>query len=279
MKRLTECIVFTAAALGLHAAALRYLPAEGGDAAGAGGTEMITIAAAPGDLDAVLSAWMAPPEAADTAAQLPTPAADAAMTSPPQPPADPPPDRDASRRPEPPQRMAGDDMPQIDRTVPPEPAPKVPAPAAQAPDQRKATEKPRQTRKGTAPARQQTAGQKAAGRGGGAQAGTTGKASAATRTKGNQARQISVWGARIRARIERNKRFPGGTRGSGEVRLRVRVAPSGQLVGAQVIRSSGNAAFDGAAMRAVRQAGRFSRAPSELTDASYSFTFSMRFGR
>lgn len=276
MRRLAEALVFTAAALGLHAAALRQLPPEGGDAAGAGGTEMITLAAAPGDLDAVLDAWMAPPEAAETVTQPPTPVAEAAMAAPPQPPADAPPDRAAARRPAPPQPGTGDDAPRIDRAVPPAP---VPTQAAQRPQARKAAEKPRQTRKATAPARRQTAGQKAAGRGGGAQAGTTGKASAATRTRGDQARQVSVWGARIRARIERNKRFPRGTRGSGEVRLRVRVAPSGQLVGAQVIRSSGNPAFDNAALRAVRQAGRFSRAPSELTDASYSFTFSMRFGR
>ena len=80
-------------------------------------------------------------------------------------------------------------------------------------------------------------------------------------------------------RESRNKRLPKGVKGKGTTHLRIRVSPTGQLVSAQITKSSGVAAFDQAALSAVKRSGRFAKAPKGLTKASYSFRFSIKFKR
>jgi protein TonB len=87
----------------------------------------------------------------------------------------------------------------------------------------------------------------------------------------------SRWGAGIQRRVHRNMAYPRGATGEASARVALTVDRSGRLMGLKVIRSSGVAAFDTAAVRAVKRAGRFSAAPKELTDASYSFTLSLTF--
>ena len=86
------------------------------------------------------------------------------------------------------------------------------------------------------------------------------------------------WGAKVRAAVERAKRYPSGTRASGTTRLNVRLNPAGQVVAVSVLQSSGDARLDRAAQRAVQRA-RLPRAPSDLTEASYAFGLSLRFTR
>ncbi|PJE31853.1 outer membrane transport energization protein TonB [Pseudooceanicola antarcticus] len=120
--------------------------------------------------------------------------------------------------------------------------------------------------------------QRAAGSGGAAQAGKAGKAQVVTGNGQQEARLQQVWGARIRTRIERRKRFPSGMRGqSGRVVVRLTVGRDGAILGASVLRSSGQQAFDAAAMEAVRRAGKLPPAPQGLGQASYSFTLPMDF--
>lgn len=83
------------------------------------------------------------------------------------------------------------------------------------------------------------------------------------------------WGAAIIARVERQKRPPrGGAKGT--VRLSLEVASKGQLVSVSISQSSGDAAMDQAALRAVKKA-RMPRAPKALGAGTYSFSFRMRF--
>lgn len=157
----------------------------------------------------------------------------------------------------------------------PEPAPPPPPKTASnpapkpAPDKKKAT----QTTRASAGAASQTA----AGTGGTSHAGTSG----GSQSLGKKQKQklISVWASKIRSRIERNKRSPKGARTSGTVHLRIRVSRSGQLVSAKISKSSGVPALDKAALTAVKNAGRFAKAPSKLTDQNYGFKFSLKFKR
>ena len=88
------------------------------------------------------------------------------------------------------------------------------------------------------------------------------------------------WGASIRARIEKRKRYPMAADGaSGTVTVRLTVTRSGALADLSIAASSGNAALDEAALKAVRAAGRFPAAPEGLSQGSTSFTLPMRFAR
>lgn len=119
------------------------------------------------------------------------------------------------------------------------------------------------------------AAQRAAGSGGNSAAGQSNRTQAATASTGQQAKAQQVWGAKIRSRIERTKRYPRGTNASGQVSLVISIARGGQLLGVSVRQSSGNARLDEAALDAVRRAGRFSAAPEELPMKSYSFSIAV----
>ena len=91
---------------------------------------------------------------------------------------------------------------------------------------------------------------------------------------------MTGWGVKIRARIDRAKSYPRAERAAGvtgTVMLRVSVPPSGQVVAVAVARSSGNAALDEAAVKAVRKAGRLPKAPKGLAEASYQFKLPVAF--
>ncbi len=85
---------------------------------------------------------------------------------------------------------------------------------------------------------------------------------------------VAQWGGQIQARIARSRPSVDGT---GRAIVRLSVAPNGRLVALGIARSSGNSAVDQAALSAVQRAGRFPRAPRQLTDASYSFSVPLTF--
>ena len=66
---------------------------------------------------------------------------------------------------------------------------------------------------------------------------------------------------------------------SGTVTVRLTVTRAGALASLSIAASSGNAVLDEAAIKAVRNAGRFPAAPKGLPQDSYSFTLPMRFER
>ena len=171
--------------------------------------------------------------------------------------------------PEPPKIAAEKPTPAPPKNLQPKPKP-VP------PDR---VEKLRQAK----PAPQQSesrAAARAAGSGGAAQAGTSGADAQATVSAGTAKSQLSKWGASIRSRIERRKSYPTAAgRASGSVGLALRVGRDGTLQSASINRSSGNAALDAAALAAVRKAGKFPAAPTELTKPSYAFSISVTFRR
>lgn len=189
---------------------------------------------------------------------------DASVTAPPPPP--------PVQRPDPELERLGETRPQVrpERPDPPkQQARREPAPKKQA----KKADKPKQ-------AAASSAAQRAAGQGQGANAGNARQTQAATLSAGQIQSLTARWGAQVRRQIERRKRYPSAARGaSGTVTVRLTVGRNGSLQGVGLARSSGNAALDQAALRAVQSAGRFAAAPKGLTKASYTFTLQMRFNR
>nr|WP_303623812.1 TonB family protein [Shimia sp. CNT1-13L.2] len=187
-------------------------------------------------------------------------------------------------------------LPEVDTTSftpppAPEPKPEVKAEPEPKPDEvqkpkpesQKAEEKTLKAKKtpkakvataASAPVREQ----KAAGTGGTSQAGV-GKNDVTTLGKGQERKLFAKWGARIRSKVERQQRYPRGQKGKAKVIVKITVSNSGQLKGVRVARSSGNQAYDKAALAAVKRARKFPKAPKGLNAPSYAFNLPITFIR
>jgi len=86
---------------------------------------------------------------------------------------------------------------------------------------------------------------------------------------------VADYGRRVRARIMQN--LPQGGLGSGRVVIGLRIAASGALLGASVMRSSGNSAIARAALVSVRNAGPYPVPPAGATRAQLAFTIPFTF--
>lgn len=257
------------AAVGLHLAGFAIVPVAGGpQAAGDGGAAAISLTATDAGMAALVAAWDAPPAVAEApdapvmAAEPPALAMPTAEVAPSMP------NTMALTRP-----VVAEVAPQIGDAPTPLPTvrPKArpvrqvtaaePAPAA----------KPK-------PAGNDTVAQVAAGSGSGTQAGAGGQAAAGTLSGAAVADLQAGWGAGIRAEIERKKRYPAGTTATGTVKLRLTVGVDGRLQALSMLRSSGDAALDAAAVKAVQSAGRFAKAPKGVTGEA-NFTLNISFAR
>ena len=291
---------------GLHLAGFAAWSSGPGsaDSAGDGGGNLISLAAASGDLGALVAVWDRPPVIPDAQAQAPD-----ALGLPDAPPrlpvADPPAAPMAPSRIAPPLVMLADVLPEAAPDMaalnPPEPFAPATAPltspkprARPAPSELVASEpvapeqvapepvaKFAKTKTAQTPqTKAAQASQKASGSGNGAQAGTRGTARAATLSRAETNSLKAGWGASIRAAIERKKRPPtGANAAAGRLSLRLTVGRDGALQGVTVATSSGNAVLDQAALTAVKRAGRFPPAPKGLTEARYSFSLPISFSR
>lgn len=269
LRRL-EPLVFVALALALHWLFFMQMPERGSQASGAGGDEFVTLIGATEQIETMVADWKRPPEvetAPDQQVQAPVefepPPAVTDLVALPE-----------LKQPEDLAPPAPDQMmatPEPPPPPPPEPEPEVqPEPEPEPKPQAKPAEKAQKASQGQAE-------QRAAGAGGGAQAGAGNKSVSTGASKQQEASLLQVWGAKVRARIERAKRYPTGRPQDLKVGVALRVSTGGQLMGASVYRSSGNPAFDQAAVQAVQRAGRFPKAPKGLGDPSYQFKVMISF--
>ncbi|MEM7441265.1 MAG: TonB family protein [Pseudomonadota bacterium] len=175
--------------------------------------------------------------------------------------------------------------PQPLETAEPEPTPKLnttpaakPKPAE--PPRQKRASKPAKLKTQPKPKPQQkrpaTTSQTAAGNQSGENAGAASTQRPSTLSKSAQQTLLAQWGASIRNRVERQKRAPRGVRAKGTTVLRLTVSKAGRLTRVAVIRSSGSAALDKAAIGAVKRA-RYPAAPKGLVKPQYNFNLPLAF--
>ncbi|UWR99240.1 TonB family protein [Phaeobacter inhibens] len=287
MKRAAELTVFAGIATMIHVALFASAPKSGAEASGGGGDAMVSVQAASATVAEMVETWERPPQT--------QPQIDTTLTPPQTAPTAPVvPQFELAQAPSAARQIAlakptPDDRLQLDTTPPPPPPPVAkpqPEPDPALRPRAKPRAKPRSKQEPPpqdAPKAAQTSAgrseQRAAGSGGGAQAGQAGRAAAATAQAGQQAKLKSIWGAKIRARVERNKRRTSGTRATGRVLLRLTVARNGQLISHRIAKSSGNAALDQAALKAVARARKFPAAPKQLTLNQMTFTLPMTFSK
>lgn len=276
MRGAFEFTGFAGLALALHVAAFQSLP-QGSASSGAGGDALVTVAAASGSLSEMVAEWDRPPEvSAVFPAAFPQPAEEATFDPAPRLP-------EATKSPafQPPRAMApvlpsqdGLPTPDVTRTAPrpPDPVAEVPpirpqARPAAAPAKPKPSAKPAHQ----PPAR---AAATAAGSGAASARGTSGPAETASLSKAARQSLLAEWGGKIRNRIDRAK--PRGA-GRGSVIVVLSVGRDGALQSVGIATSSGQAALDQQAVKAIRSAGRLPAAPAALDADSYTFRLPIRF--
>lgn len=294
--RIVEGAIFLSLATGLHMGIWAASPAPDGAApAGDGGQSSVTITPASAGMAQMVQRWQtAPlaqvemaspvaPQVTEAALPAPAPASDVPQMAVPDRPALP----EAASAPEvqetPPAAPVSPPVTALAQPRTPEAtpraelrpqarpaaptAPRLPQPdVAQAPraDTQPATPQPAARAQGK-PAQKPAA------------SGAQGREQAAAAQAAQNATLQAQWGARIQSKIHRNLFYPRGASGSGTARVALTVDRSGRLQSVQLIRSSGVAAFDQAALRAVQRAGRFAKAPHGLGEASYRFTMGLNF--
>lgn len=296
MKRTAEIALFGGIAALIHVSLFAAAPQTGVRSSGAGGEALVSLQASSATVAQMVEAWerppprppmvqpalerpLTPPEAPQMPqlelAQAPQVAVQVALAQPdssdvvevdlstPPPPPEPEPEPEPKPDPEPEPKPTPRPKP------PQKPAPKPPV-----------KQVPKQSTEGSS---QRTsagqAAQRAAGSGGGARAGTSGGSQSATLAAGQREKLRAVWGAKIPARIERRKRYPSGQHGKARVIVSITVATNGTLVNSRIARSSGVAAFDQAALRAVARAGRFPAAPKRIRGKAFTYRLPMDFSK
>ena len=272
MKHWIEGSLFAALAIAAHVAIFANIPADGSEDAGAGGEALISLAGAAPTVREMVQKWERPPETPPVLEEtLDTPDMDIAPPELPQIESAPAPRAEVRLAMSEPEDIA---TPEIDTTpAPPPPEPKPePEPEPEPEDIPDTAQKAETTSAGRAE-------QRAAGSGGGSQAGASAETRTSTASKGRQAKLRAVWGAKIRASIARRQRYPSGGRGDAAVVVTLTVSRDGQLLNYGVARSSGSAAFDQAALRAVASARRFRKAPRDLPGSQFSFSLKLVFNR
>jgi protein TonB len=298
-------------AFGLHGLALVSVDmSAGGVASGSGGTASISMAAAAPGLRAIVETWETPPEAI-VEVKLPQAPADVA---PPKPVGlwddNPIPSKQAKPLEVPDHRRAPEitvieatlrrapaieafDKPvsvakdavvrQSAAVMPPEETPDIRPEQRTSPESVDralvASQRPLARRAGTG-SDGPVARRVAEGAGGGVTRGQSQDVVVAAAMSPNSTKAAqAAWAAAIQKRIARHQRFPKGGRGTGRVRLTMRIRSDGRMTDVRVAISSGDTAFDRAAVAAAKKAAPFPAAPNGLSDPWYQVGQWVSFGR
>lgn len=281
MSRLFEFAVFAGVALSLHLGLWISVGDSGSEAQGAQGQTSVSLVPSSDGIAEMVSAWTRPPEVTEAVAVLPdsgtlTPTALAWPSS---------------------EAPETNTLPKLPQSAVPTPAPlpealplvetestrsaildrapaASPRPAAR-PEPR--PEAPVKTVK-KQPQTLAVPKQRAAGGQAGQNAGNAQAQRSATLSKATQQRLLAQWGAAIRNRVERQKRYPRGVAANGTTILRISVTTAGRLNGVGVAKSSGHPKLDQAAVAAVKRA-RYPAAPESLGGGPYRFNLPVGFSR
>ncbi len=87
------------------------------------------------------------------------------------------------------------------------------------------------------------------------------------------------WQSRVNAHLNRYKRYPRDARGIGTVTVRFTINPGGDVVGVSLAGSSGDPAFDSAALDLVRRASPVPAPPPDIAKSRMSLVVPIRYSR
>ena len=286
MSRAGEFAGFLCVAALVHVGLWAGVSRTGSTSAGSGGEASLSLVAASGDLTEMVATWTRPVDVVQAISPM-TSAHEMSQgeVAMPNRPETAKPDRVA---PEIAMPNVPQSLPQVDtKSVRPEvmkaapktsPRPKDRSQKPAALPKEKAAPKPEPK----APAEpSQSSGaiaQTAKGSRSGQNAGDTTDQRSANLSKAARQSLLAEWGASIRNRVERRKRYPSGTNASGTTVLRISVHRDGHLVAVSVVKSSGTRVLDQAAVNAVQRA-RFRAAPPAIEGSTFQFNLPLAFAR
>lgn len=87
------------------------------------------------------------------------------------------------------------------------------------------------------------------------------------------------WQSRVNAHLNRYKRYPSGARGVGIATVSFTINPGGDVIAVSLARSSGDAAFDTAAVELVRRASPVPAPPPDIAKSRMSLVVPIRYSR
>ena len=90
-------------------------------------------------------------------------------------------------------------------------------------------------------------------------------------------RETARWGKKISAYFELHKKFPEGRKAKAQVKLALVLNRLGHVVSVDVSQSSGDPAYDEAAVAMVRRSDPVPKPPAGLTDDEFPFTLPVNF--
>ncbi len=265
--RALEGLVFLSVATALHVGAWHLAPfSDGSTAAGSGGNDSATLAAASASQAAMVARWQEPIVSSPGAPVAPV--APSSLSAPSAPVAEAPALRASAKAP-----TLSPPTPPLTQT------PRIKTQPAALPDRQSTTPATRpKARTASVSARAQNTKQ-AAGAGRAAQRGQTKSQEIQSANSARTHALKAQWGASIHAKVQRSMRYPRTMSTAGTAKLALEVARDGRLRTLKLMRSSGNTVLDAAALRAVQRAGRFAAAPDGLTADAYAFSVSLTFKR
>ncbi len=165
-------------------------------------------------------------------------------------------------------------LPEIAMAVPqPRPVPEKPRPVEKPRPAEKPIEKKVGKKSGKRPSKPQAAATRSA---------TDAPAAAAPRIAGAAAGSgvsPARWQSRVDAHLNRYKRYPGATRGVGTATVSFTINPGGDVLAVSLSRSSGNPAFDNAAVELVRRASPVPAPPPEIAKSRMNLVVPIRYSR
>ncbi|PIB24255.1 hypothetical protein BFP76_03265 [Amylibacter kogurei] len=274
MIKLFETLGFGAIAVAVHLVMMFGLPNRGSQAGGEAGEHLLSLQGSTPQIEQLVAEWTAPPETVVTMAEepvvaptLPTPPV--IIPSAPAPNATPAlPIKDVV---ETPKVVAPSDQ----MSIKPKARPKRVKPIETAKPKVAKTPKPQAKAKNSSTASKAQKKQKSAGSGGGKSAGNAGKAAVKSGKSANSAKALEVWGAQVRRAIERRKGSVRGMKRRVTVTIRVNVAANGQVLSFQIVKSSGNAKADNAALKTLNGIKSMPKAVKGVSKSKHSFVIPM----
>ena len=92
-------------------------------------------------------------------------------------------------------------------------------------------------------------------------------------------RLTAEWGRKISAYFKLHQRYPEDRKRAATVKVAIVLNRRGNVVSANVLESSGDSAYDEAALSMIRRSDPVPRPPAELTDDTFSFTLPVKFDK
>lgn len=100
-----------------------------------------------------------------------------------------------------------------------------------------------------------------------------------TRAAAGSGMSPARWQSRVNAHLNRYKRYPSGARGVGIATVNFTINPGGDVIAVSLARSSGDPAFDTAAIELVRSASPVPAPPPDIAKSRMNLVVPIRYSR